>query len=218
MAIVHWNFFFNPAEPPLTAASLQWPLILSDSPYTDSCLNHHGHFLLPQGGRCVDVQLAVCQLIIAPSATPATDGCSISGDIACTQTLFHFSFRSFGKHGRASLRSRRLKVVGERENGRARGRHASLLLARPFFLVPTTSKRLSTQAIGERESEAIYILSHALYGLWRENRGSVNRLLEIANQSDCLKHHDYWVYIRVCWRSMRREIIELPQLAIWWVL
>ena len=42
--------------------------------------------------------------------------------------------------------------MGESENGRARGRHARgegapsplacLLLARPFFLVPTTSKRL----------------------------------------------------------------------------
>ena len=41
-----------------------------------------------------------------------------------------------------SLRSRRLEVVGERENGRARGRQACLLLARPFFLVPTTSKCL----------------------------------------------------------------------------
>ena len=52
-----------------------------------------------------------------------------------------------------SLRSRRLEVVGERENGRAQGRRARgegtfplaspfLLLARPFFLVPTTSKRL----------------------------------------------------------------------------
>ena len=51
------TYFFNTAEPPLTAASLQWPLILADSPYTDSCLNHHGHFLLPQGGRCVEVQL-----------------------------------------------------------------------------------------------------------------------------------------------------------------
>ena len=81
-----------------------------------------------------------------------------------------------------------------------------------------TSKRLSTHAIGKREREAIYILSYALDGLWRENRGSVNRPLEIANQSDCLKHHDYWVYIRVCWMSMRREIIDLPQLAIWWVL
>ena len=41
-----------------------------------------------------------------------------------------------------SLRGRHLEVVAERENGRARGRHACLLLARPFFLVPTTSKRL----------------------------------------------------------------------------
>ena len=42
--------------------------------------------------------------------------------------------------------------MSERDNGRARGRHARgegatsplacLLLARPFFLVPTTSKRL----------------------------------------------------------------------------
>ena len=31
--------------------------------------------------------------------------------------------------------------MGERENGRARGAR-ELLLARPFFLVPTTSKRL----------------------------------------------------------------------------
>ena len=47
-----------------------------------------------------------------------------------------------------SLRSRRLEVAVERENGRARGRHARgegatsplacLLLARPFFLVPTS--------------------------------------------------------------------------------
>ena len=44
------------------------------------------------------------------------------------------------------------EVVGERENGRSRGRHARgegvfsplawRLLAPPFFLVPTTSKRL----------------------------------------------------------------------------
>ena len=42
----------------------------------------------------------------------------------------------------SSLRSMRLEVLGKRENGRARGRHACLLLAHPFFLVPTTSKRL----------------------------------------------------------------------------
>ena len=51
-----------------------------------------------------------------------------------------------------SLRSRRLEVLGERENGHARGRHARgegapsplacLLLGARFFLVPTTSKRL----------------------------------------------------------------------------
>ena len=40
------------------------------------------------------------------------------------------------------LRSRRLEVVGETENGRARGGRACLLLAHPFFLVPTNSKRL----------------------------------------------------------------------------
>ena len=45
------------------------------------------------------------------------------------------------------MHSRRLEVVGERENGRARGRHAlsplaCLLLARAFFLVPTTFKCL----------------------------------------------------------------------------
>ena len=45
-----------------------------------------------------------------------------------------------------SLRSRRLEVVSERKNGRAKGRHASPLaclpLARPFFFAATTSKRL----------------------------------------------------------------------------
>ena len=46
-----------------------------------------------------------------------------------------------------SLRGRRLEVAGERENGRSRGRHACLLLARPFFLVPTTSKRLLRRLI-----------------------------------------------------------------------
>ena len=41
-----------------------------------------------------------------------------------------------------SLRSRGLEVVGGRENRRARGRHACLLLSRTFFLVATISKRL----------------------------------------------------------------------------
>ena len=54
----------------------------------------------------------------------------------------HFSGRAVVASWNASLRGRRLEIVGERENGRARGRHACLHLARPFFLVPTTSKRL----------------------------------------------------------------------------
>ena len=42
----------------------------------------------------------------------------------------------------ASLRSRRLEVVGTRKNGRAIRRHACLPRARQFSLSLTTSKRL----------------------------------------------------------------------------
>ena len=45
------------------------------------------------------------------------------------------------------LRSRYLEVVGARKNRCTRGRHACLPLARPFFLVPTTSKRLLRRII-----------------------------------------------------------------------
>ena len=45
-----------------------------------------------------------------------------------------------------SLRSRRLEVVGERENGRARVRHACILLACPFFLVAHYFQAPATQA------------------------------------------------------------------------
>ena len=64
-----------------------------------------------------------------------------------TQTLFYFSFRSFQKHRRARER------IGARER------------ARLFSSSPTTSLH-----------PAVYILSPALDGLGRENRGSVNRL------------------------------------------
>ena len=73
-----------------------------------------------------------------------------------------------------SLRSRRLEVVSEGENGCARGRHAThflrekpwevdakgegatsplacLLLARPFFLLPTTSKHLLRRLLLSRK-------------------------------------------------------------------
>ena len=60
-----------------------------------------------------------------------------------------------GKMLQSSLRSRRLEVVGERENGRARGRHACLVLSRAFFLVPTTSKRL-LRRLASVELQLIY--------------------------------------------------------------
>ena len=62
-----------------------------------------------------------------------------------------------------SLRSRCLEVVGERpggwgENGRAGGRRAPsplacLLLARPFFLLPITSKHLLHRLGYSKQSE-----------------------------------------------------------------
>ena len=51
----------------------------------------------------------------------------------------------------SSPRSRRLEVVGvSRERARARERHARGL-ARPFFLAPTTSKRLLRRLIDRRK-------------------------------------------------------------------
>ena len=58
--------------------------------------------------------------------------------------MLHYIYLKVQFFGALCLLSRRLGVVGERENGRTRGRHArgDGLLARPFFLVLTTSKRL----------------------------------------------------------------------------
>ena len=58
--------------------------------------------------------------------------CNISRNCVWKCTRLHLS----------SLRSRRLEVVGKREKGRARGRHACLFLARPFFLMSTTIQAL----------------------------------------------------------------------------
>ena len=64
----------------------------------------------------------------------------------------------FGRRGN-SLRSRRLEVVGERENGRVRGRQACLLLARPFLLVPTTSKRQLRRLARKKSLIAGYVVA-----------------------------------------------------------
>ena len=46
----------------------------------------------------------------------------------------------------SNLRSRRVELVGARKNGRVRARHASLPLARLFFLAPTSFQAPATQA------------------------------------------------------------------------
>ena len=70
--------------------------------------------------------------------------------VACKQTLFYFSFRSVQKHRRARERSERARTSAEREK--------------------------ENLALAVNKSPAVYILSRALDGLWRENWGSVNRL------------------------------------------
>ena len=82
--------------------------------------------------------------IPTPRGVMCTVGVQILKKLACTQTLLHFSFRSFGKHGRS----------------RERGEHAS-----------EASEHLFALAVNK--FTAVYFLSCALEGLWRENRGSV---------------------------------------------
>ena len=50
-------------QPPVTATSLQQPLFLVDSPYTESCLNLSTTFTFfcPQGGRFEEVELHCCK-------------------------------------------------------------------------------------------------------------------------------------------------------------
>ena len=62
-----------------------------------------------------------------------TVGVQILKTLACTQTLLHFSFRSFGKHGRS----------------RERGEHASETSKHPF-------------ALAVNKFPAVYFLSRAL--------------------------------------------------------
>ena len=82
--------------------------------------------------------------IPTPRGVMCTVGLQILKTWACTQTLLHFSFRSFGKHGRS----------------RERGEHANETSEHPF-------------ALAVNKFPAVYFLSRALEGLWRENRGSV---------------------------------------------
>ena len=69
-----------------------------------------------------------------------------------------------------SLHSRHLEVVGERESGRSRGRHSCLLLARTFFLVPTTSQRLLRR---------LPKISIKTCSAWQRRIGSYNRQMMV---------------------------------------
>ena len=87
--------------------------------------------------------------------------------LACTQTLFYFSFRSFQRHLRACERS-------ERARKKNKERLKTSLEEMRFikFLLPPPLPPCAQLAV--HKSPAVYILSPALDGLWRENRGSVS--------------------------------------------
>ena len=85
-----------------------------------------------------------------------------------------------------SLRSRRLEVAGERENERARGRHATcLLLARRFFLVPTTSKRLLRRLPKGRLRGGYLYPWHVRWVIWSNNPKNVTLQINFVWQVTC---------------------------------
>ena len=84
--------------------------------------------------------------------------------LAWTQTLCHFSFRYLRKY-------RRAKRARENERG-VRERKKNILFFPHHYPL----------ALAVNKSSVVYILSPALDGLWRENRGSVNRLLTDQNK------------------------------------
>ena len=61
-----------------------------------------------------------------------------------------------------------------------------------FFSITSSSARERAAAVNK--SPAVYILSRALDGLWRENRGSVNRLKKCAKKRDALAKLMFCLY------------------------
>ena len=78
--------------------------------------------------RAIVIEIRTAKVIVF-SASPFSNSTEESPNIVVISLL-------------ASLRSRRLELVGTRKNGRARRRHARPPRARPFSVSPTTSKRL----------------------------------------------------------------------------
>ena len=80
---------------------------------------------------------------------------AVLSSLPCTQTLFYFSFRSFGTTSACSTARR--------------ARERSVRKKYPF-------------ALAVNKSPAVSFLSRALDVLWRENRESVKRLKALKNQ------------------------------------
>ena len=92
----------------------------------------------------------------------------------------------------------RLEVVGERENGRVRGRHARgegapsplacLFLARPFFLVFTTSKRLLRRLFYYIFVEGMYFcITGTLMGGFRQNNSGIVLVDKHTRKQFCMR-------------------------------
>ena len=100
--------------------------------------------------------------------------------VACKQT-FYFSFRSFQKH-------RQVKWACKNEHRAQERKIKIFFFPHPYPLVLAVNK-----------SPAVYSLSPTLDGVWRENRGSVNRLflfgLAPLFLAACTWHH------RIKWRK-----------------
>ena len=88
--------------------------------------------------------------------------------LACTQTLFYFSFVLFENISELTSKA----SVWERAWS-VRKKNKFFLFPHPYPLALAVSK-----------SPVVYILSRALDRLWRENRGSVNRLPSYWYEND----------------------------------
>ena len=117
-----------------------------------SCFLFNYFFLNRGQGQGLKSSAPRCPFPDFPAPPPSERRWHSNGSaqtVACTQPLFYFSFCSFQKHQRARERSERARASA------------------------------SASAEGEKDNKILrgsYFLSHALDELWRENRGSVNRL------------------------------------------
>ena len=88
------------------------------------------------GQKLVTVTVLVTVKTLVTITTLVTVTTLVTANRLITVTTLVFKFRFFTSSTAVhSLRSRRLEVAGERENGRARGRHARGSFSRARFLL-----------------------------------------------------------------------------------